>query len=176
MKIKSIKFVGNLPVYDLSVDSDQYDKQQYTLENGVISHNTGSYYSADAIWIIGRQQEKDGTEVSGYNFVINIEKSRHVREKSKIPITVTFEGGIQKWSGLMDVAIEAGYLRNPKPGWYERVDPLTGEVIGDKMYRAKNLEDNDDFWKQLLTETEFPTWIQNRYSIGTKSLMEDVSE
>jgi RecA/RadA recombinase len=71
----------------------------------IVSGGTGSYYSADAIWIIGRQQEKDGTEVAGYHFVINIEKSRHVREKSKIPITVTFEGGIKKWSGMMDIAM-----------------------------------------------------------------------
>jgi RecA/RadA recombinase len=137
----------------------------------IVSGGTGSYYSADAIWIIGRQQEKDGTEVAGYHFVINIEKSRHVREKSKIPITVTFEGGIKKWSGMMDIAMEAGYLRKPKAGWYERIDPLTGEVIGDKMYRAKELDDNGAFWKQLLTETDFAEWIKNRYSVGGKSLI-----
>lgn len=138
----------------------------------IVSGGTGSYYSSDAIWIIGRQQEKVGTEVEGYHFVINIEKSRHVREKSKIPITVTFEGGIKKWSGLMDIALEAGYLRKPKAGWYERMNPLTGEVIGDKMYRAKELADNGDFWKQLFTETEFADWVKNRYSVGGKSLME----
>jgi hypothetical protein len=65
----------------------------------IVSGGTGLYYSADAIWIIGRRQEKEGTEVKGYHFVINIEKSRHVREKSAIPISVTFEGGIAKWSG-----------------------------------------------------------------------------
>jgi RecA/RadA recombinase len=138
----------------------------------IVSGGTGSYYSADAIWIIGRQQEKEGTEIAGYHFVINIEKSRHVREKSKIPITVTFEGGIKKWSGFMDIAQEAGYLHKPKAGWYERIDPLTGEVIGDKMYRAKELADNGEFWKQLLTETDFAEWIKNRYSVGGKSLIE----
>lgn len=143
----------------------------------IVSGGTGSYYSADAIWIIGRQQEKDGTDIAGYHFIINIEKSRHVREKCKIPITVTFEGGIKKWSGLMDVAIEAGYVRKPKAGWYERVDPLTGEVIGDKMYRAKEIIDNGEFWKQLFTETEFADWIKNRYSVGTGTLIEqDVQE
>ena len=40
----------------------------------IVSGGTGAYYSADAIWIIGRQQEKDGAEIAGYNFVINIEK------------------------------------------------------------------------------------------------------
>ena len=45
----------------------------------VVSGGTGIYYSADAIWIIGRRQEKVGTEITGYHFVINIEKSRHVK-------------------------------------------------------------------------------------------------
>ena len=47
----------------------------------IVGGGTGSYYSADNIYIIGRQQEKDGTEVVGYNFIINVEKSRYVKEK-----------------------------------------------------------------------------------------------
>ena len=54
----------------------------------IVGGGTGSYYSADNIFIIGRQQEKEGTEVIGYNFIINVEKSRYVKEKSKIPVTV----------------------------------------------------------------------------------------
>ena len=46
----------------------------------IVSGGTGVYYSADNIYIIGRQQEKDGTELTGYNFIINVEKSRHVRD------------------------------------------------------------------------------------------------
>ena len=42
----------------------------------IVGGGTGSYYSADNIFIIGRQQEKEGTEIVGYNFVINVEKSR----------------------------------------------------------------------------------------------------
>ena len=53
----------------------------------IVGGGTGSYYSADNIFILGRQQEKDGTEITGYNFIINVEKSRYVKEKSKIPGT-----------------------------------------------------------------------------------------
>jgi len=42
----------------------------------VVSGGTGIYYSADNIWIIGRQQEKEGKDIKGYNFIVNIEKSR----------------------------------------------------------------------------------------------------
>ena len=48
----------------------------------VVGGGTGSYYSADNIFILGRQQDKDGTELQGYNFIINVEKSRYVREKN----------------------------------------------------------------------------------------------
>ena len=60
----------------------------------IVGGGTGSMYSADNVFIIGRQQEKEGTEVVGYNFIINVEKSRYVREKSKIPVTVRHDGGI----------------------------------------------------------------------------------
>jgi RecA/RadA recombinase len=76
----------------------------------IVSGGTGITYSADNIWILGRQQDKDGTEIQGYHFIINVEKSRFVKEKSKIPISVSWEGGIQKWSGLLDVAIDGGYV------------------------------------------------------------------
>lgn len=146
-------------------------KTQEMYAKDVVSGGTGVYYSADAIWIIGRQQEKDGKEVSGYNFVINIEKSRHVREKSKIPITVTFEGGIAKWSGLLDIAVDGGFIRKPKLGWYEPVNPETGEILSDKLLRAKDIEDNGDFWKMMMTETALAEHIKDKYTVGGKSLM-----
>ena len=135
----------------------------------IVSGGTGAYYSA--IWIIGRQQEKDGTEIKGYNFVINIEKSRHVREKSKIPIMVTFEGGIMKWSGLLEVAEKGGYIVKPKVGWYEAVDPSTGEVLCDKMMRAKEIVDNKDFWLMMFEKTDFAKFIEQRYKMASSGLM-----
>ena len=132
----------------------------------IVSGGTGIYYSADAIWIIGRQQDKVGTEIQGYHFVINIEKSRHVKEKSKIPISVSWEGGIVKWSGLMEVAEKGGYLRKPKVGWYEAVDPSTGEIISDKLLRAKEVNDNGDFWRMVFEKTDFKEFIRMNFTIG----------
>ena len=132
----------------------------------VVSGGTGIYYSADTIWIIGRQQDKVGQEIKGYHFVINVEKSRHVKEKSKIPISVSWDGGIVKWSGLMDVAEKGGYLRKPKVGWYEAANPETGEVISEKLLRAKEIVDNSQFWFNMFENTNFTTYIKNTYTIG----------
>src|SRR6056300_998228 len=132
----------------------------------VVSGGTGIYYSADNIWIVGRRQDKVGTEIQGYHFVINIEKSRHVKEKSKIPISVSWEGGIVKWSGLMDVAEKGGYLNKPKVGWYEAVDPATGEIISDKLMRAKDVNNNEEFWQMMFAKTDFKEYIRKLFTIG----------
>lgn len=168
MKIKSIAAVGKRKVFDLSVK----DAEHYVLENGVVTHNTGSYYSADAIWILGRQQDKDADGLSGYHFVINIEKSRYVKEKSKIPITVSFEGGINRWSGLLDVALDGGYIVKPKAGWYATVDRDTGEVRQPSM-RAGDIVDNKDFWMKMFSETDFAKHIEKTYKMSHGAILGD---
>lgn len=147
--------------------------EQGLYPKAIVSGGTGIYLSADNIWILGRQQEKEGTEIKGYHFVINIEKSRHVREKSKIPITVTFEGGIAKWSGLMEVAEEGGFLRKPKVGWFEPVNPDTGEVLSEKLMRAKEIADNGTFWKMMFDKTNFAGYIKDKYTVATRTLIND---
>ena len=137
----------------------------------VVGGGTGSYYSADNIFILGRQQEKDGTEVVGYNFIINVEKSRYVREKSKIPITVMHDGGISKWSGLLDMAIESGHVIKPSNGWYTRVDKDTGEVE-EKKWRAKDT-DSKEFWVPVLSTLTFQTWVKEKYQVANGSILSD---
>ena len=169
MKVKSVTAVGRKPVYDVTVKSDNYDDQHYVLENGVITHNTGVYYAADNIYILGRQQEKDGTEITGYNFIINVEKSRYVKEKSKIPVSVSFEGGINKYSGLLDVALEGNFVVKPSNGWYSKVDPTTGEVE-EKKYRYADTQ-NADFMEPLLKNKAFQEYVRKRYEIAYGSIM-----
>ena len=134
----------------------------------IVGGGTGSYYSADTIWILGRQQEKTGTEITGYNFIINVEKSRFVREKSKIPVAVSFDGGIQKYSGLLDIALEGNFVSKPSNGWYAKVDQETGE-IGDK----KRFDDTQtaEFWDDILASEKFKEYVRKRYEITYGNIM-----
>ena len=141
----------------------------------IVSGGTGANYGADNIWILGRQQDKDGAEITGYHFVINIEKSRYVREKSKVPITISFEGGINRWSGLLDLALEMGYIHKPKQGWYCRIDKETGEVLS-KNYRAKEIDNNGEFWKDILMNTNFAKDIEVKYKMSMNSILEDADD
>ena len=139
----------------------------------IVGGGTGAYLSSNDIWIIGRRQDKDQTTkiIEGFNFIINIEKSRTVREGSKIPITVTFEDGILKYSGLLDLAIEAGLIDNSKKGTYV--------IVGDKTqekWKESEIINYPAFWDVVITP-EFKTWIENKYKLPeTMIVKEDIED
>jgi RecA/RadA recombinase len=124
---------------------------------------TGLTYAADTIWIMGRRQEKDNEdEHIGYSFIINIEKSRFVKEKSQIPITVTFDGGIEKYSGLLDIALEGKFVTNPTKGWYA----LPGS--DKKMRKSDTL--TEEFWSPILKDTAFQEFVKGKYEISSRPI------
>ena len=159
VQVVDITDVGRKEVYDISVK----DAEHYFLKNGLVSHNSGLMLSANTIFIITKSQEKQGTDIVGYNFNITIEKSRFVREKSKFTFTVLYESGIQKYSGLLDLALESGDVIKPSNGWYQRVDMETGEVIEPKM-RLKDIY-TDEFWEPILKSKHFNDFVKNRYQL-----------
>lgn len=140
--------------------------EQAMYPRAIVSGGTGIYYSADNIWILGRQQEKDSDGITGYNFVINVEKSRFVKEKSKIPITVSFENGIQKWAGLFDTACDMGYIESPTKGWYQRLDQ-------DQKHRRADIEYSKEFWNSMFEETDFKEALRKKYSLTSTEIMKE---
>jgi len=145
----------------------------------VMSGGTGIMYSADTVIILGKQQEKDGKEIVGYHFIMNIEKSRFVKEKVKIPLTVTYENGIDQFSGLLDIALQTGHVVKPSNGWYQRsfVDMETGEqTIEEKKYRAKETQ-SISFWKPIIADDSFKDGVKRLYCLGQineDDIMEEV--
>lgn len=180
LTLKDLPFITIAHTY---ASMEMYSKQ-------VVSSGTGLIYSSDNVWIMGRQQEKDGKEVIGYNFIINVEKSRYVKEKSKIPVCVTYDGGISKWSGLIDMAVELGYVYKPKVGWYQARNPIglkevpKGEEYEDvnghldlheKNFRLVDTNTNE-FWDPVFNDTDFVKAIEKRYTLGTITLVEEDNE
>jgi RecA/RadA recombinase len=133
----------------------------------IVSGGTGIYYSASNIWIIGRRQNKTGTEVTGYDFVVRIEKSRFVKENTKVPISVSWEGGIEQYSGLLEVAVAGGFVVKPTLGWYSRMDTKTGEIEPKKV-REKDTR-SAEFWEPLLSNDDFKEFVRKQFKIGYKA-------
>lgn len=162
MKLVSKKNVGRQPVYDLSVQ----DKEQYVFQNGIVTHNTGVMYSSNTVLFITKAQEKDGTELVGFKFTLITEKSRFVREKSKFPLIVNYDKGIDKYTGLLALSLDIGFVQKPKNGWYSRV--IDG-VVEDKLYREKDTH-NAEFWDDILNDPKFDEACRKKYCLDKASM------
>ena len=132
---------------------------------------SGLIYASDNILLISRSQEKKGTDIVGYNFNINVMKSRHSREKARIPVTVTYNNGINVWSGLLEMAVASGDVIKPSNGWYQVVDPETGEMIGNKIRAADT--NTREFWEPILKREHFRKWIRDNFGIANNKLLAD---
>jgi hypothetical protein len=161
--IKRVTPVGQKPVYDISVR----EVEHYVLSNGVVTHNTGIMYSANQAFLIGKSQEKDGDEIVGWNFTLVAEKSRYVKEKSRFTFTVKYDGGIDKYSGIMDLALEFGFVIKPKNGWYQLVDIETGEAIGQNV-RLK-ATGTPEFLGVVMKNPKFQDMVKGKYTLGAGS-------
>ena len=140
----------------------------------VVGGGTGVMYSANTVFIITKAQEKQGTDIVGYNFTINIEKSRFVREKAKMTFQVLWESGINKYSGLLDIALESSHVIKPSNGWYQRVNRETGEV-DEKKYRLKDTY-SEEFWGDVLKSPSFQDFVKKRFQLGASGSPATVSD
>ena len=160
--------IKNIPM--IVVNHTYQTQEMYS--KAVVSGGTGIYYSADNIFIIGRQQEKTDKTIDGYHFILNVEKSRYVKEKAKIPISILYAGGINKWSGFLDLALEGQYIGKPKNGWYQVANRETGELEG-KMYREAEIDTNSEIWSAILKNTDFAKFIEDKFILPVGVLLAD---
>lgn len=139
----------------------------------VVSGGTGAYLSADNIIVIGRQQDAEGKGkdqvINGYDFILKIEKSRYVKEKSTIILRVRYDTGVSKWSGLLDLAVESGHVVKAKDG-------------SSYVYSASHTEalkelqtDTEAFWSPILADPGFKKFVEDKYRLGqVKMIAADV--
>lgn len=129
--------------------------------------------SASTVLWVSRSVLRDSDKtLTGWSFNYEIMKSRHVKDKSKFSLTVTYEGGIDKNSGLFDLALSGGFIYTEKQGFY-RIN-LAG-FDPEKSWRRKALEDEQSFFDTLLKNEEFQKYCHDKYSLETGNLISDDS-
>jgi hypothetical protein len=84
---------------------------------------------------------------------------------------VTYKGGVSKWGGLLDMALESGHVIKPKNGWYQKINTETGEYI-EKNYRLNDTY-TADFWMPLLKCAKFNKFVENKYRLPETDLMQN---
>ncbi len=159
--ITPILAVKNIPMVCINHTYDEmslYAKQ-------VVSGGSGVMYSADNVFIVGKAQEKDSDGLKGWTFTINIEKSRFIKEQSKLPITVYFGKGVYKYSGILELAVELGFCAKEGYSYIK-----TFKEDKDKLH-LKNASDEqlDEWFKDILENEDFKAKVFEKYTLGINS-------
>lgn len=134
-------------------------KSQSFIPEDIVSGGQGILLASDNVWIITRKQIKDGTERAGNEFIINVNKSRFVKEKSKFPISVYWQSGIHKYSGLSELAKEFKIIKEEKEGKTKMLK------YKDKSIPEKGNDENEEFWSVILNETNLNELVMKKYKL-----------
>lgn len=129
-------------------------------DTGTIAGGSQSQYvSSSIIKITSRAKEKDKEgEVEGNVFTANTEKGRLAKENSKLKFKASYQEGINLYYGLLDDAMEAGYVIKPVNGWYSR--PCIND---EQKFREKDIYTHE-FWKPIFQGSDFKQFLETKYS------------
>lgn len=76
-----------------------------------IAGGSGAQYASDTIVMLSKKQDKVGDEIVGNIVHVHVKKSRLSRENTKVDVRILFDGGLDRYYGLLDYAQEAGLVK-----------------------------------------------------------------
>ena len=142
IEIKSIKKNKPSKVYDIKVKDDAH----YILENGVVSHNSGLFYSASTIIYLSKKKVKEGTDIIGNIIHCKLFKGRLTKENSMIDVMLDYDTGLSPYYGLVPIAIKYGIFKKVST----RIELPNGKTQFEKTINNEPEKYfTDDVMKQL---------------------------
>jgi len=129
-----------------------------------IGGGRGLYFASSSI-VLGssKARAKDtasSTEVTGALILATTKKSRFCKELTKLRYLIKYDGGIDPYYGILEDALEGGYITKPTMGYYSRAN-----VPDDKKWREKQINENPkEFWDTVIRDTDFPNYIERKYT------------
>jgi hypothetical protein len=127
-----------------------------------VSGGKGLYYACSSIVMsTSKAKSKDGEgDIDGAIVTAKAEKGRLCVEHSKLKYLIKHDGGISWAYGLLDIALEGGFIEKPTMGWYSR-----SMVENDRKWREREIWDNEkEFWEPVVNNPEFKLFIEKTYS------------
>jgi RecA/RadA recombinase len=94
----------------LLVTNHLYAKVGSFIPGKEMSGGSGVKYASSDIKFLSKSQFKDGKEVTGVCIKVKNIKSRNTREKKQVEVRLMFESGLDRYYGLLGLAVEAGIV------------------------------------------------------------------
>jgi len=111
-----------------------------------MSGGSGLKYAASNILFLSKKKEKDGTEIVGNIIKVVNHKSRLTKENKMVEVLVTYDKGLSRYYGLLELAEEAGIFKKVSTR-YELPDG--SKQFGKAINSAPEKYFTDDILQQL---------------------------
>lgn len=125
----------------------------------IISGGSGVLLSANQAIVMTKRNSKE--EDNATDFVMNIYKSRFIKEGIRLPLVIESSGSLKKYSGLFDLSLETGFLLKDGMKYFCQ------ELPNYEKQWKKDIINNKEFWEDVLNNTNFQKVIENALSVST---------
>ena len=154
VKIVSVTQLPSEPVFDIAVE----DAHHYILGNGVITHNSGAKYAADTIVFLSKKKERDSDkDVIGNIVTATMIKSRLTKENAKVGTRILYDGGLDRYYGLLEYAEEAAVVK--------RVGNKYEFPTGEKVFESALLRTPEKYFTDDVLKS-IDTYMQTQFKYG----------
>ena len=128
---------------------------------------SGLKYAASTIVYLSKKKEKDGTEVIGNIVHCKNHKSRITVENKMVDVRLTYDKGLDKYYGLLDLALKYGIFKNVST----RIElPDGSKTFGKTINNNPEKYFTEDIMKQLdeCAEKEFKYGNQEEVQVSSE--------
>ena len=111
-----------------------------------IGGGSGLKYAASTIVMLGKKKDREGTELVGNIIKVKMFKSRLSKEGKEVEVKLSFEHGLDRYYGLLDLAEKYGLVKKVST----RVEmPGGAKVYAKQVYKDPTKYFTDEFLTQL---------------------------
>jgi hypothetical protein len=122
---------------------------------------SGLKYTASQICYLTKKKEKDGTDVIGNIIKVKMMKSRLTKENKMVQVLLTYDKGLDRYYGLLDLAEKYGIIKKVATR-YEMPD-------GAKVYAKSIYKEPDKYFTpellQLIDEAANKEFTYGSYEV-----------
>ena len=167
-RVLSLKLAkANVP---LLVTNHVYDVIGAYIPTKEITGGAGLKYAASSIAMLGKKKDKDGTDVIGNIIKVTMHKSRFTKEQKKVEVKLSYETGLDRYYGLLDLAEKYDIIKKVSTR-FELPD-------GRKVFgKAINNNPEEYFTDEIMAQLEVAAAKEFKYGqIGIDEVVEEVDD
>jgi len=151
----------------LLVTNHVYDVVGSYIPMKEMSGGSGLKYTASQIVFLGKKKEKDGQDVIGNIIKVNMMKSRFTKENKKIEVLLTYDKGLDRYYGLLQLAEKYNIIKKVSTR-YELPD-------GTKVFgKSINNDPEKYFTEDIMAQLEEAAQKEFMYGAGQEPELEEV--